>query len=114
MAANVRIDRHHIFPRSLFSLGVERQRADVLANIAFVVNDSNKAIADNNPASYLKRIDEKVLRSQAIPVDPELWRIDRASEFWSERKRLLAQAFNDYLTSVLPNRRVHGNGAATT
>jgi hypothetical protein len=86
---------------------VERQRADVLANIAFVVNDSNKAISDNNPSVYLKKIDERVLRSQAIPVDPELWRIDRAADFWAERKRLLAEAFNSYLTSVLPKRRVH-------
>lgn len=112
MNSNARIDRHHILPRSLFPIGVERQRAGILASIAFVVNDSNKSISDNNPATYLKRIDERVLRSQAIPLDPALWTIDRASEFWTERKRLLAQAFNDYLTSVLPNRRVHVNDGA--
>lgn len=112
MSSNARIDRHHIFPRSVFPVGSERQRADILANIAFVVNDSNKSISDNNPSVYLKRIDERVLRSQAIPIDPALWSLDRAGEFWTQRKRLLAQAFNDYLTSVLPNRRVHANGAA--
>lgn len=113
MAANVRIDRHHIFPRSLFPLGIERQCAGVLANIAFVVNDSNKVIADNNPTANLKRIDERVLRSHAIPVEADLWPTDRAHDFWAERRRLLAQAFNEYLTSVLPTRRVHANGSAT-
>jgi hypothetical protein len=60
----------------------------------------------------LKRIDERVLRSQAIPIDPALWSLNSAREFWKQRRRLLAQAFNDYLTSVLPNRRVHADGAA--
>ena len=99
MGSNARVDKHHILPRSFFPSGVERRSADILANIAFTVNDSNKSISDNNPAAYLKRIDPKVLRSQAIPVDSELWVIERAPEFWAERRKLLAQAFNEYLLS---------------
>jgi hypothetical protein len=101
------IDRHHILPRSLFQAR-ERYRADVLANIAFVVGDSNRSISDSNPATYLASIDKAVLESQAIPTDRSLWDVNRADEFWAQRRRLLANALNDYLKCALPKRRKIG------
>jgi hypothetical protein len=56
-----KIDRHHILPRALFQVGPERQSADSLANIAFIVSDSNKSIGDGNPERYLASIDTAVL-----------------------------------------------------
>lgn len=52
-----KIDRHHILPRAFFAIGADRQRADSLANIAFIVNDSNKSISDGNPEHYLASIE---------------------------------------------------------
>jgi hypothetical protein len=101
------IDRHHILPRSLFQPR-ERYRADVLANIAFVASDSNRSISDSNPATYLASIDTAVLESQAIPTDQSLWDVNRADEFWAQRRKLLADALNDYLRSALPKRRKIG------
>jgi hypothetical protein len=101
------IDRHHILPRSLFQ-APERYRADGLANIAFVASDSNRSISDSSPATYLASIDKAVLKSQAIPTDQSLWDVNRADEFWAERRKLLADALNDYLRYALPKRRKIG------
>jgi hypothetical protein len=103
-----KIDRHHIFPRALFAIGAERQRADCLANIAFIVSDSNKSISDGNPERYLGALEPAVLKSQAIPTDRDLWNVNRSAEFWAKRQELLADAFNDYLKSAFARRRSIG------
>lgn len=104
--ARSRIDRHHILPRALFQQGFERQRADVLANIAFIMRDTNESINDANPAEYLTAISPKILRSQAIPPNQAHWSVSKAEAFWDERKALLAEAFNAFLKSALPARRL--------
>jgi hypothetical protein len=96
------VDRHHIFPRALFT---DRQAADEIANIAFISGDTNKSISDAHPSVYLAKIPEAVLRSQAIPTDRSLWDIDRADAFWQTRRELLSEAFNQYIRQALPKRR---------
>lgn len=98
------IDRHHILPRAQFPDG-EQSRADCIANIAFITGAANKSIGAPAPEVYLPKIPASVLESQCIPLDPDLWRIEAADEFWEARKRLLAESFNEYLRSVLPKRR---------
>ena len=58
------------------------------------------------PEVYLGKISETILRSQCIPADRQLWSIDKSNEFWEARRELLAEAFNDYLRSALPKRRI--------
>jgi hypothetical protein len=106
--ARSKIDRHHILPRSLFPNGPERRRADVLANIAFVIKDANQSISDANPGVYLKSVEPAVRKSQAIPNNQSLWNVTRSEEFWVERQNILAKAFNDYLKSVFLRRRLIG------
>lgn len=101
------IDRHHIFARALFPSG-ERDRADWLANVAFIVRGSNQSISDADPAVYLASIDTAVLQSQAIPTDRSLWNLSRADAFWAERQKLLAKAFNEHLKAAFPKRRLIG------
>jgi hypothetical protein len=99
------VDRHHILPRAQFPEG-SRSDADNVANIAFIVGDVNKSIGQTGPEVYLKRITSRVLKSQCIPEDDSLWRIDRAPEFWAARRELLATSFNDFLRDSLPQRRL--------
>lgn len=99
------IERHHIFPRSKFSED-RRRAADRLANIAFISGTANKSVGDDDPGRYLLEIDKRILESQCIPADRRLWRIERAEEFWQARRKLLAEAFNDYLRNSLPQRQV--------
>jgi hypothetical protein len=103
MQANV--DRHHILPRAQFAERV-RSTADTLANIAFISGTTNRSVGSSGPEVYLRRIDQRILDSQCIPRDESLWRVDRAAEFWAERRALLADAFNDFLREALPRRRM--------
>ena len=99
------VDRHHILPRAQFSDSA-RATSDNVANIAFIVGDVNKAIGQTGPEVYLKRIGAKVLRSQCIPTDQSLWAIDRADDFWKNRRELLAESFNEFLRDSMPTRHL--------
>ncbi|KYF57218.1 hypothetical protein BE08_41755 [Sorangium cellulosum] len=99
------IDRHHILPRGQFTQG-KRASSDCVANIAFISGDVNKAISNTGPEVYLKKLKPKVLASQCIPPDERLWSVDSAEQFWSARRGLLAEAFNDFVRSALPQRRL--------
>jgi hypothetical protein len=99
------VDRHHILPRAQFP---EKQRssADNVANVAFVASDVNRSIGVSGPEVYLKKISTRILRSQCVPADRSLWRIEKAEKFWAARRELLAESFNDFLRQALPQRRV--------
>lgn len=99
------VDRHHILPRAQFP---ERNRsmADTIVNIAFISGGANRSIGAASPDVYLGKIQREVLESQCIPLDKDLWRIDRAEEFWLARATLLAESFNESLRKMLPGRRI--------
>jgi hypothetical protein len=99
------VDRHHILPRAQFA---ERQRskADVVANMAFIAGDINRAISHAGPEVYLAKLKSRVLDSQCIPRDRNLWRIDKADRFWEARRVLAADSFNDFVRRCLPGRRL--------
>ncbi len=99
------IDRHHILPRANFPDEV-RSRSDTLANIAFLVSAVNRRIGATHPGEYLKNVKRSVLESQCIPLDSDLWSVDRADEFWNARAELLAESFNEFLRERLPKRRI--------
>lgn len=99
------VDRHHILPRSQFPNST-RLQADNIANIAFIAEDVNKSISHTGPEVYLKQVKPKVLESQCVPLDPDLWSIERAHDFWEARRVMLAEAFNEFIREALPNRRV--------
>ncbi len=94
------VDRHHILPRAQFP-DKQKGTADTIANIAFVSGEANRAVGAASPDVYLKKLDRGVLESQCIPLDSNLWHIDRSNEFWSERRELLAKAFNGFLRKML-------------
>lgn len=99
------VDRHHILPRGQF-LEHLRHSSDNLANIAFISGEANKSLGLTGPEVYLKKIAPKILKSQCIPMDESLWKVDSAPEFWANRKELLAFAFNDFLRVSFPDRRL--------
>lgn len=99
------VDRHHILPRAQFEES-KRVKADTVANIAFVTGEANRSVGAASPDVYLKKLSKETLESQCIPLDPSLWHIDRAEQFWDARRELLAEAFNGFLRKMLPNRRI--------
>ena len=99
------VDRHHILPRAQFPERL-RSTADNIANIAFIASDVNKSIGQSGPEVYLAKLPPRVLKSQCIPTDSALWRIDKAEAFWDARRELLAESFNEYVRTALPNRQL--------
>lgn len=99
------IDRHHILPRRQFADAL-RSDADRVANVAFITSDVNKAISHSGPEVYLAQISTNILKSQCVPLDHALWRIRRADAFFTARRKLLAESFNDFLRESLPGRKL--------
>jgi hypothetical protein len=95
------VDQHHILPRAQFTEH-KRVSADTVANIAFITGGANRSVGAASPDIYLGEIKQKILGGQCIPLDKDIWRIDRAEEFWRRRGELLAKAFNGYLREMLP------------
>lgn len=100
-----RLEVHHIFPRSrLYKAGIGRKEVNSLANFCFQTKETNIDISDRLPEEYFPEVEAKhpgALASQWIPMDPELWRVDRYEDFLAARRELLAEEANAFLRSLL-------------
>jgi hypothetical protein len=96
---------HHIFPKAkLYKHNYPQNQVNAVANFMFLTQGTNLAVSDRDPYEYLPHYEAKypgVLKSQWIPTDPALWRYDRYLDFLEERRRLLADASNRFLNSLL-------------
>jgi hypothetical protein len=95
---------HHIFPKALlYEHGYERNVVNAVANFCFLTQDTNLVIGRREPAEYFTEAESKhpgVLASQWIPTDPELWRVENYGYFLAERRRLLADAAQEFLSEL--------------
>ncbi len=93
---------HHIFPKALLKDRGLAERADDIANLAFIGGKTNRRISDKPPAEYLLALREKLsdapFSAQAIPIDRlELLRAEAYEEFLRERRRRIATMLNHFL-----------------
>jgi hypothetical protein len=92
---------HHFFPRALLRKREDLKTADIntFANYAVISATANLDVSSEEPASYVERlkIPDAELEKQCVPLDRGLWRMPRYSEFLRERRRLLADAANEFL-----------------
>lgn len=100
-----RLEVHHIFPKArLYKHGYSRPEVNALANFCFLTKDTNLTIRDRRPEDYFVEIEAGhpgALASQWIPMDPELWTIDRYPQFLEARKALLAGEANRRFAELL-------------
>lgn len=96
---------HHIFPKALlYKHGYSQLEVNSIANFCFLTQDSNLVISDREPSIYFREIEHKfpgALASQWIPMDSDLWKIERYKDFLAERRKLLADAANHFLDALL-------------
>ena len=105
------IHSHHIFPSSAlygdkFSSDsyLDRQMVNAIANRAFLTGPTNLSIGSRLPEDYLPEVEDLypgALASQFIPVDPQLWRLDRYRDFLRARRELIASSLNSFLESLV-------------
>ena len=98
------LEMHHIFPRAyLRRHGISANDTNNLGNIAFQTRETNRAIGSRPPAEYMPEVVANwpaALESQWIPTDPELWEIENYHRFLDARRRLLAEAANEMLSTL--------------
>lgn len=96
---------HHVFPKKvLYDHGYSRGEVNAVANFVFLTQKTNLDIGKTPPAEYMPVVRRKApgaLESQWIPTAPRMWNVERYGEFLAERRRLLADAANEYLDSLL-------------
>ena len=107
LGKNTSLEVHHIFPRAYLKKHGITDRAEInaLGNFCFLTKNTNLKISNRAPKEYFQEIlqqHEGALESQWIPMDPELWSADRYPDFLAERQRLLADAANEFLSSLHP------------
>lgn len=105
------IHSHHIFPSSrLYELDYDpdnhlhRKIVNEIGNRAFITAETNQGISNTIPEEYLVDIESNfpgALEKQFIPLNPEVWKIDRYPEFLSERREIIARRINEFMDSLI-------------
>ncbi|WP_227354188.1 GmrSD restriction endonuclease domain-containing protein [Haladaptatus salinisoli] len=110
LVGSFRLESHHIFPKSRlyeeYDAGQSEHRKLVneIANRAFLTPETNKKLGDTLPEAYLPEVKEShpdALKSQFIPDNPELWKVENYEDFLAKRREKLATAINDYMESLI-------------
>ena len=101
---DTQLERHHIFPQKILQEAqIPTDDINNIGNLALQTRKTNRAIRDRSPADYMQEVVEHhpgALESQWVPNTPELWVVDKYYEFLEERRRLLAEAANQFLNSL--------------
>lgn len=105
------IHSHHIFPTSrLYENGYDpdnfmhRATVNEVANRAFLTADTNLDIKNRFPEDYLPEVESNypgALSHQFIPMDTELWRIDRYKDFLDARRTLISLKINEFMDNLI-------------
>ena len=98
------LELHHIFPRAYLNRhGISANDINNLGNIAFQTRETNRTLSDRAPADYMPEVVANwpgALESQWIPIAPELWEVENYHRFLDARRRLLADAANEMLSTL--------------
>ncbi|WP_433047552.1 GmrSD restriction endonuclease domain-containing protein [Dactylosporangium sp. CS-033363] len=107
---------HHVHPVATLDR-YDKGEINDLANLAFISRKANLKISDRSPLDYFPDVEVAALRAHYIPLDEDLRAATAFPRFLVERRRLLAEAMTDLLSSFRPkwlDRAVPSGPAATT
>jgi hypothetical protein len=113
------VHRHHIFPKSVLKKAGwdtgdnphHYKRVHEIANRIPLTKTGNMEIFDEPPSEYLPIVEQRhpgALQRSLIPKNPKLWQVDNYEAFLAQRRRLIAEAINDYMTSLLAEKPPDG------
>ena len=100
-------ERHYIFPRKVLErvrFG-DTTRINAVANRALLGQRAPREYRGASPAEYLPEVAENqpgALRAQSVPMDRTLWKPEHFLDFLAARRRLLAQAMNEFIAGWVP------------
>lgn len=106
-----RLHSRHIFPTAILyktnfdsDNHLHRKSVNEIANRAFLTADLPTELHNACPEEYFPQVEEKypgALSKQFIPMQPDLWRIDRYSDFLQARRELIARKINEYMSTLV-------------
>ena len=104
-------ERHYIFSRKVLERAgfSDTTRINAVANRALLGQPAPREHRGASPAEYLPEVEEfqpGALRAQSVPMDRTLWRPERFLDFLAARRRLLAEAMNEFIAGWLPEKEV--------
>jgi len=112
------IQSHHIFPSSILwktgrykvNNSLHRIIVNDIANRAFLTAETNISIISNrNPKEYfptiIEKYGEKALENQLIPMDRNLWEIDKYEQFLDRRRVIIVDEISKYLDSFITEKK---------
>jgi hypothetical protein len=113
------IQRHHIFPTSVLETAgwdtggnpYHYKRVHEIANRIPLTRTGNLEIFDKAPSEYLPIVEDRypgALERSLIPHNPKLWEVENFEAFLRQRRRLIADAINDYMTTLLMEKPAEG------
>jgi hypothetical protein len=105
------LEVHHFFPQAVLRKAgyepanpVHKTMINEIANLAFLTKQANLGISASKPGIYVPKVLAKhpdALKQQAVPQNPALWDVENFEAFLAERRRLLAEAINTFMDSLL-------------
>jgi hypothetical protein len=108
---NYWVNSHHIFPSSLlYKSGYDsdnhlhKKIVNEIANRAFLTMETNNKISNRFPKDYLPEVEQRypgALEKQFIPMNPELWEIDRYEDFLEVRRELISNHLKKHMESFI-------------
>lgn len=110
MGSKYQLELDHIFPYSRlknagYSWGnrVKYALAQEFTNRAILTQVANRTKSGTSAADYLGSVKEmfpKALELQCIPEDESLWQLERYEDFLVARRKMLAEALNEFLEGI--------------
>lgn len=105
---NFELQSHHIFPKDIlyeerYDTSEDTKIVNEVANRAFVTTRTNMEIFTDSPDEYLPEVKEdhpEALKKQFIPENPELWKLENYRDFLQKRRKMLAEAINDFIENL--------------
>ena len=102
--------RHYVFSRKVlekagFDRRADRKLINELANRAALAREPDPKRAGVPPNECLPEVEENqpgALRAQSVPMDRQLWNPERYEDFLAARRRILAQAMNEFIAGWAP------------
>jgi hypothetical protein len=101
--ATHKLQFHHIFPKAVLKKHYTSREADDIANLSFISGKTNRQILAKAPKAYLpeyiEKAGEKAFQAQCIPTDPALLDVGDYKKFLVERRRLISERLNEFLSA---------------
>ncbi|HQE92156.1 MAG TPA: DUF262 domain-containing protein [Anaerolineae bacterium] len=106
-----RLYSHHVFPADILyqrnfdaDNHLHRKSVNEIANRAFLTADLPLELYNTCPEEYFPQVEDKypgALSKQFIPMQPDLWKVHRYSDFLQARRELIARKINGYMSTLV-------------